>query len=200
MTESTGLLKVQRDIEVDRCTNDIRAIISVNGVTRSALSIVKTRLLELATYQDLFNTNIFPVKDGDGTSSLYLLSEDKNHEYALYVVSEVHGNMSPPHDHTTWAVIAGVEGEELNKFYDRLDDGKEKGLAEISESHTEVVSVGTGVALMPDDIHSIHCLVEQPTLNFHLYGLSIEHLPKRKAFNMTSGTYKYFPANPHIYK
>ena len=200
MTESTALLKVQRDVEVDRCTNDIRTIISTNGVTRSALSKVKTRLLELAAHQELFNTNIFPVKDGDGTSSLYLLSEDENHEYAFYVVSERHGNMSPPHDHTTWAVIAGVEGEELNKFYERLDDGQEKGLAEISESHTEVVSVGTGVALMPDDIHSIHCLVEQPTLNFHLYGLSIEHLPNRKSFNMTSGTYKYFPANPHIYK
>ena len=170
MTQSTDLLKVQRDIEVDLCTNDIRTIISVNGVTRSALSKVKARLLELAAHQELFNTNIFPVKDGDGTSSLYLLSEDENHEYALYVVSEKHGNMSPPHDHTTWAVIAGVEGEELNKFYDRLDDGKEKGLAKISESHTEVVSVGTGVALMPDDIHSIHTSGKGQTIHLHMYG------------------------------
>ena len=200
MKEFSGALKVQRDTEVNRSTNDVRTKVSKNGITRLALSKVKARLLELAANQEFFNTNIFPVKDGDGTSSLYLLSEDEKHEYALYVVSERRGNMSPPHDHTTWAVIAGVEGEELNKFYDRLDDGKEKGLAEISESHTEVVGVGTGVALMPDDIHSIHCLVEQPTLNFHLYGRSIEHLPERKAFNMASGTYKYFPANPHIYK
>ena len=63
MTQSTDLFKVQRGIEVDRCTNDIRTIISVNGVTRSALSKVKARLLELAAHQELFNTNIFPVKD-----------------------------------------------------------------------------------------------------------------------------------------
>ena len=200
MEGPAGLLKVQRETEVNRCANDIRAIMSLNGVTRSALSKVKARLLELAARQELFSANIFPVKDGDGTSSLYLLSEDEKHEYALYVVSERQGNMSPPHDHTTWAVIVGVEGEELNKFYDRLDDGKDEGQAEISESHTETVGVGTGVTLMPDDIHSIHCLVEQPTLNFHFYGRSIEHLPKRKAFNMTAGTYKYFAANPHIYK
>ena len=66
--------------------------------------------------------------------------------------------------------------------------------------HSEVVSIGTGVTLLPEDIHSIHCLVEQPTLNFHLYGRSIEHLPERKSFDMAAGTYKHFPANPNIHK
>ena len=190
----------QRKIEVDSCVRDSRALISSNDATPSTLSEVRVRLLELATHQDLFNTEIFPVQIGDNTSSLYLLSEDDRHEYALYAVSEKLGNMSPPHDHTTWAVIAGIEGEELNKFYRRLDNGENEGQAQICESHSEIVGIGTGITLMPEDIHSIHCLVDQPTLNFHFYGRSIEHLPQRKAFNMVDGTYKYFPANPHIYK
>ena len=200
MAEAMRSLKVQRETEVDSCVEDIHAMISSNGVSRSALSEVKVRLLRLATHQELFNTDIFPVQDGDNGSSLYLLSEDVNHEYAFYALSETRGNMTPPHDHTTWAVIAGIEGEELNKFYDRLDNGKDEGQAQIRETHSKVVGVGTGVILMPEDIHSIHCLVEQPTLNFHFYGRSIEHLPNRKAFNMAEGTYKHFPANPHIYK
>ena len=200
MTEAKRSLEAQHETEVNFCVKDIRSMISSNGVTRSTLSEVKARLLELATHQELFNTDIFPVQNGDNESSLYLLSEDINHEYAFYALSEIRGKMTPPHDHTTWAVIAGIEGEELNKFYDRLDNGKDEGQAQIRESHSEVVGVGTGVILMPEDIHSIHCLVEQPTLNFHFYGRSIEYLPKRKAFNMAEGTYKHFPANPHIYK
>ena len=200
MAEAMRSLKAQRETEVYCCVKDIHAMIPSNGVTPSALSEGKARLLELATHQELFNTDIFPVQDGDNASSLYLLSEDVNHEYAFYALSETRGNMTPPHDHTTWAVIAGIEGEELNKFYDRVDDRKSKGHAEIREMHSEVVSIGTGVTLLPEDIHSIHCLVEQPTLNFHLYGRSIEHLPERKSFDMAAGTYKHFPANPNIHK
>ena len=74
-------------------------------------------------------------------AKLYLLSEDDRHEYALYAVSEKLGNMSPPHDHTTWAVIAGIEGEELNKFYRRLDNGENEGQAQICESHSEIVGI-----------------------------------------------------------
>ena len=200
MSEAAEYLDTQRSIQIEECVDDIRSLVASSGVTGASLTQVKIRLLQLAAKTELFNTDIFPVQKGDSASSLYLLSEDENHEYAFYAVSEITGNMSPPHDHTTWAVIAGIEGEELNKFYLRLDRGEELGRARIEETHSEVVGIGTGVTLMPEDIHSIHCLVDQPTLNFHFYGRSIEHLPKRKAFNMSDGTYRYFPANPHIYK
>ena len=108
--------------------------------------------------------------------------------------------MSPPHDHTTWAVIAGIEGEEVNKFYKLDKPPADNGKANIFEYTSKVVADGSGIALMPNDIHSIHCLTDAPTLNFHFYGKSIEHLPDRKAFNMKLGTYKTFPANPHIHK
>ena len=91
-------------------------------------------------------------------------------------------------------------GEELNKFYDRVDDGAVEGRAEIREVRHETVKAGTGVALMPDDIHSIHCLTETPTLNFHLYGRSIAHLPERKMFDMRAGTWRVFPAQPNIHR
>ena len=52
--------------------------------------------------------------------------------------------------HDVWmAVIVGVTGEELNRFYERTGPGepREKGSA--------VVKQGTGVAFMPEDLHSI---------------------------------------------
>ncbi len=143
---------------------------------------------------------MFPVQVGDGLSSIYRLSEDDDHGFAMYAVAELCGNMSPPHDHTTWAVIAGIEGVEVNRLYTRDDDGGEPSRARIHETGEVSAGPGTAVALMPDDIHSIHCLTDEPTLNLHLYGRSIEHLPERKMFNMKDGTCAVFPANPKIHK
>ena len=186
--------------KIKEYVNDIKELVSVKGINRSVLDSILEKLLLLAKDKELFNSNFFPVKEGDGTSSLYLLSEEPDHTFALYAVSETTGNMSPPHDHTTWAVIAGIEGEEVNKFYKLDKPLKENGTANIFEYTSKLVADGSGVTLMPNDIHSIHCLTDKPTLNFHFYGKSIEHLPDRKAFNMKLGTYKIFPANPHIHK
>lgn len=185
---------------VRACLDDAKAIVAENGVCRAALDRVKARLLRLAERRDLFHFARFPVL-GDGRknrSSIYLLDEDDDHSFALFAVSELEGNMSPPHDHTTWAVLAGIEGEELNRFYERIDDGSVEGRAAIRETGEDTVKAGTGVALMPDDIHSIHCVTAAPTLDFHLYGRSIAHLPERKMFNMRDGTYRVFPAQSSI--
>ena len=193
-------LEPRQDEAIAACVRNSRAAIDALGVTRDGLDAVKRHILDLAARRDLFDSRLFPVKDSDGTSSLYLLSEDADHGFAMYAVAERQGNMSPPHNHTTWAVIAGIDGEELNRHYRRLDDGTRPGVARIEQTGETVVKAGTAVAFLPDDIHSIHCLTMRPTLNFHLYGRSIEHLPERLAFNPKDGTCRHFPANPHIYK
>lgn len=198
--DSTTRLTDAHRQAIAACIGDVRALIEEHGVNRDALAKVKARLLKLAERRDLFNARTFPVHpdDDDKQSTIWLLSEDADHGYALFGVAEQRGKMSPPHNHTTWAVIAGIEGEELNRFYDRLDDGAQPGRAEIREARQEVVAEGTGVALMPDDIHSIHCVSEAPTFNFHLYGRSIQHLPERRMFNTKDGTTAPFPEQPNI--
>lgn len=182
------------------CLDDIKAHVAARGAGRAGLEGVKTRLLRLAARRDLFRYERFPVpgRERGRRSAVYLLDEEADRSFALFAVSEVEGNMSPPHDHTTWAVLAGVEGEEVNRFYDRLDDGREGGRAEIRERGQATVKAGAAVALLPDDIHSIHCPRPAPTLSFHLYGRSIAHLPERMMFDMRDGTCRVFPANPSI--
>ena len=133
-------------------------------------------------------------------STLHLLSEDPDHGFALYAVAARSASKTPPHDHTTWAVVVGIEGEELNRHYRRLDDGAVPGHARLEETGETLVKEGTGVALMPDDIHSIERSSDAPMLHFHLYGRSLEHLPARKQFDMAAGTYAVYPASPNIVK
>lgn len=189
-----------RRAAVRACIDDAKAIAAGRDPDRAALAAIKDRLIALAARRDLFNCARFPVlrERGDRTSSVYLLQEDDDRSWALFAVAELRGTASPPHDHTTWAALAGVEGEETNRFYERLDDGSVAGRAEIRETGRAAVRPGTGIALMPDDIHSIHCLTDAPTLVLHLYGRSILDLPDRKMFDMRDGTCRTFPARPGV--
>jgi predicted metal-dependent enzyme (double-stranded beta helix superfamily) len=186
---------------VQACIDNAKAILARDGVNRDSLAAVKAHLLLLAAHDDLFAAWNFPILDdhAGGHSTIYRLTEDDDHSFAMFAVAQRKGNMAPPHDHTTWAMIAGVEGVEVNRFYERLDDGSVSGRAQIRETCEEAVEKGTGVALMPDDIHSIHCLCDEPTLALHFYGCSIAHLPERKKFNMANGTYSHFSGQPNIH-
>ena len=55
----------------------------------------------------------------------YLLGEDADGRFAMYLLALNPGNETKPHDHTTWAVVTAVEGQELNRVYRRTDDGSD---------------------------------------------------------------------------
>jgi predicted metal-dependent enzyme (double-stranded beta helix superfamily) len=160
-------------------------------VTRESLEKIKRRLTQLAARQDLFTASDFPPPQPGSkrNSCLYRVAEDSDHRFALYVNSSDGNYGTPAHNHTTWAVIVGVSGEELNRVYDRTGDGpREKGSA--------VVKQGTGVAFMPDDYHSIH--ISAPLINFHMYGLALEQLARREYYQADERTWKVFPAHSDI--
>jgi len=194
----TGSIAERRNTAVGDAMSKIRDIEKANGVNRDSLKEVREVLLGLAAKQELFAEADFPSASGDPL--LYLLSEDEDDRFALYLSTGLPGRSSPPHNHTTWAVIVGIEGEEQNRIYERVDDGSEPGRGEVRMRDEFVVMKGTGICFMPDDIHSIHVVSEVPTRNFHMYGRSLEHLPERIQFDTEQGTYAVFPASPGIRK
>ena len=58
----------------------------------------------------------------------------------------------------------------------------------------QVAAPGTGVALMPEDIHTIQGKAEAGgRLTFHLYGVTTDRQQGRVAYNEAEGTYRLFP-------
>jgi len=182
---------IARKREIAAAVADVRAIERSDGVTRMSLEKIKQRLMRLAARQDLFTASDFapPAPGGKRNSCLYRVSEDADHRFALYVNSSFGNYGTPAHNHTTWAVIVGVSGEELNRFYERAQDG-------VRQTGSAVVKQGTGVAFMPEDLHSIH--ISAPLVNFHMYGLAHEQLDHREYYKAEERAWKVFPPHSDI--
>jgi predicted metal-dependent enzyme (double-stranded beta helix superfamily) len=182
----------ERAREIDAAVADIRRIESTAGVTQESLERIKARLIQLAARTDLFDPADFPppAPGGKRNSCLYRLAEDSEHRFALYANSSSGVYGTPAHNHTTWAVIVGVTGEELNRFYDRDPE------AGVKQKGEYTVKQGTGVTFLPEDLHSIH--ISAPLLNFHMYGLALEQLHKREFYDAKEKRWKVFPAHSDI--
>ncbi len=188
----------ERTAAVAETVERVRRIEAEQGVNRAALEAVKQALLELADKRELFPLEDFPIGADDGNGVIYRLSEDPDHRFALYASTALPGKGVHPHNHTTWAVIVGVHGDEHNVFYERADDGSVEGEGTLIETGRQTVGFGNGVTLMPDDIHSIHTDGEAQTVHFHMYGLALEQLHERVQYNQRLGTYAVFPATQNI--
>ena len=181
----------ERRQEIAIAVADVRDIERREGVNRASLEKIKARLVRLAARTDLFDPKDYPPPEAGQKlrSCLYRLSEDADHRFALYANASLGGYGTPAHNHTTGAVIVGVTGEELNKFYDRADAG-------VREKGRDVVRQGTGVAFMPEELHSIH--IDAPLLNFHMYGLALEQLHQREFYKEKEARWDIFPAHSDI--
>ena len=178
----------RRAAAVSATVDRIRAIEAREGVTRPALEKIRAELLKLAAQEQLFPSSQFPPPpNGEKGSNRYLLQEDAGNRFALYLNALNPGNETKPHDHTTWAVVVAVDGQELNKVYERLDNGSDPNRCELRVREEIMVEPGRGICLMPEDIHSIHTTGSVPTRHLHMYGLALEKLDNRKGYDPETG-------------
>lgn len=160
-------------------------IVARDGVTRASLAQISTQLQALAAQAALFPRETFPPPDaasGD-TSTRYRLNPGSD-GIALYLNSLLPGKTTIPHNHDTWAVIAAIEGSELNRVYRRTDDRSDSERATLVLDREVVVQPGTSIEFLSDDIHSIHVTGGTPTLHFHLYGRPLDTLDGRLGYEI----------------
>ncbi|GEQ77514.1 cysteine dioxygenase [Comamonas testosteroni] len=195
---SSTAIADQRRQAVDSALADVRRLIQTGAPDRKTLAAITERLEQLAAHKALFSRADFPPPaqtDGGGASTRYRLNPaDGDSDLALYLNSINPGKTTAPHNHTTWAVIVAVEGQEINRLYERTDDRSNPAHAQIHLAREFTVQPGASIAFLPDDIHAIAVVGNEPTLHFHLYGQPLETLTGRVAIDPETGEVKNYNA------
>jgi len=158
-------------------------------MSREGVKRIRDQLIGLASRRELWSEADYPPPNEDERQNRFLVGQHES-GISLYLNVMRPGKRIPPHNHTTWACIAGVEGEEENTFFDRLDNKSVPGQAEIKTREVVTVGPGTGVAMLGEDIHSVFINGEQTIRHLHFYGRPLETLNQRLTFNQEAGTCK----------
>ena len=167
---------------------DIAAIESIKAATR-----------ELAAQHHLWDLGDLPIAKGQ-VWGIYELNEDADGRFAVYASAAHPGHRQPPHNHTTWACIAGVSGVEVNGLYRRVSGGTRPGPMALEQTGELSLGRGDVFFLGAEDIHTIEIIPPEDAMHLHVYGLGFPHLDKRIRFDLPTGTCEYFPVFTDIPK
>ena len=106
---------------------------------------------------------------------VHLLHEEPNHDLAVFLISWLPNRGTTPHNHKTWAVVVGMEGQEQEVNWDRLDDGSRPGFADLREGEAHVMAAGEVARCYPEHIHSVWNVGKDISMSLHTYGRHINY-------------------------
>jgi predicted metal-dependent enzyme (double-stranded beta helix superfamily) len=97
--------------------------------------------------------------------SVLMLYDEPDFPLTVQTVAWLSGKVSPIHNHGTWGVVALLSGQEKNTFWKRT--GSHGCIEKVGE---RILSPGEIISFVPDAIHSVEALGDEPTISFNLYG------------------------------
>jgi predicted metal-dependent enzyme (double-stranded beta helix superfamily) len=167
-------MSVTTAYDLARFVGDLRTITAETSDPREIIGRVRGLARDLALAKTWLRPEHYRC-DAEQGFGVHLLHEEPDHRLAVFAAAWLPGRGAPPHNHGTWAVVAGVDGPETNVFWKRVDDGARPGYAEIVKQGEKVFDAGEVVSFLPDSIHSVVNETGAVTVSLHVYGMHINH-------------------------
>src|SRR5262245_1723814 len=155
--------------DLKQFVDDLRAITGSTSDEHEIIRRVRPLARDLALARTWLDPRHYECDAAQGFG-VHLLHEEADHTLAVFAGSWLPDRGAPPHNHGTWAVVAGVDGLEKNIFWKRVDDGSRPGYAEIRRNGEKLFSSGDVVAFLPHEIHSVVNETGVVPVSFHECG------------------------------
>lgn len=162
------------DYDVQSYVEDIRKIAAAETDPMKVAEQVKPFAKRLAAAPGWMKDEYRGVNEKQGFG-VHLLHEEENHDLAVFVLTWMPDRGTLPHNHMTWAVVAGIEGEEHETEWRRTDDGSKAGFAKLDNVGEHTLKPGQVSACKPEDIHSVWNTGTEISISLHTYGRHINH-------------------------
>ena len=120
--------------------------------------------------------------------SVKMLYREPEYPLTVQMVAWQPGQTSPVHNHATWGIVAIISGTEKNRFWKRSPTKENPDRLELVCE--QILEPGEIIGLMPDAIHSIESIGDEPTISFNIYGKT--DYPKRYQFDTQNNSAKNF--------
>jgi predicted metal-dependent enzyme (double-stranded beta helix superfamily) len=132
---------------------------------------------------------IIPLEPDPETGwAVSMLYDEPFFPLTIQLVAWAPGITSPIHNHATWGLVALLSGQEKNTIWHRSPTPEYPDRIEVGD-HC-LLNPGDILCLMPDAIHQIEAIGDQPTISFNLYGET--QYDRRLEFDPTQNTAKIF--------
>ena len=154
--------------------SELRAIAADSADPREITSRVRPLALALALSRSWLEPQ-HAIADEQQGFGIHVLHEEPDHSLLVFAAAWFPRRGVAPHNHGTWAVVAGVDGHETNVFWKRIDDRSRSGYAKLSKIGDTVVGPGDVLMMLPDTIHSVTNETDVVTVSLHIYGKHINY-------------------------
>ncbi|MBD2329305.1 cupin [Alkalinema sp. FACHB-956] len=100
--------------------------------------------------------------------NVLMLYDEPLFPLTVQLVSWAPGITSPIHNHATWGLVALLSGQENNTVWQRSPTPELPD--RIQPVTNRVLAPGDILCFMPEAIHQVEAIGDQPTISFNLYG------------------------------
>jgi predicted metal-dependent enzyme (double-stranded beta helix superfamily) len=163
---------------------DILEQIEDDRLRLQAISPLVRKLLESSSWFQI------PLLEPDPETgwAVQMLYDEPFFPLTVQLVAWAPGTVSPIHNHASWGLVGLLSGQEKNTFWQRSPIPKFPD--KIETVGDILLAPGDILCLMPDAIHHVEALGDEPTISFNLYGET--DYDRRFEFNSIQGTAQIF--------
>lgn len=176
-----------RSYRLYRFLTDVEDIIDRESDEQIRLQLICPLVRRLLNSCEWLHLN-FLSPDPETGWSVQTLYDEPDFPITIQTVVWSPGTVSPVHNHATWGIVALLDGREKNTFWQRSPTTEFPD--RIAATGDRILVPGDMLCLMPDAIHHIEALGDEPTISFNIYGET--NYDRRFEFDPLNSTAKIF--------